>query len=744
MVNVQKRDGTIVPLDIAKISKAIEWASKDLKGVSPTDIEVSANLHFYDKMPTSEIHNILIKTTKDMISLRTPNYDKVASHLLMHRLYKEAFNSTKRVSLIDAFKSIQEYNEDVLSNFTDDELNELDAYIKDERDFNFSLAGLEQLVDKYLIVDYEGKAKENPQLMFMAISMDIFQNRGKDKLSFVKRMYNALSKFDISLPTPMMKALRTKSNDYASCITIKIGDSIDSWTIGKEAIVKHTVASAGIGVDISGVASIGDMVKDGKILHGGKIPLAKAIDADIQMSTQNGRRGQAVLYVNFFDPEIVTIMSLKSPRTETAKRINDLKYAIKLNQVWYQRVKNGEDIALFSTRKYPKLQELFESKDIEGFTKLYNQLEEEGKAESYINAREYASLFVVERTENGVYYPFNIDEANSNTCYLENVTQSNICMEFISPNKPISRNHLDRPDVGVCILSNINQGTVGLDRLHKITELLVYALNEIKDRQKHPTSQANAYVKEYASLGIGFANHAYFNAKNGTRYGTKKALKNHDEWMEHFQYGLLTASCEYAKEKGVIASKFEKTSYKDGVLPIDRYKKTVDELVDRDLSCDWDKLREDIKKYGLYNCTVSMIPPSETSSVIGSMTSSLEPIKDLITIKSTKGVSLIQLAPEALKLADKYDYAFDRKNMTEDFIKHLAVTQKWVCMGISGNTFYNSELYQDKKIPEKQILKDMFLAKYYGMKTLYYGNVFVEDEEESKQQENCSGGGCEV
>jgi len=743
MVNVLKRDGTLVPLDINKISKALEWASKDLRGVSITDIEVNANLNFYDGMPTSEIHDILIKTTKDMISLKQPNYNKVASHLMIHKIYKEAFQSTKRVSLREIFNKTEEYNNEILNNYTNEEIEELDNYIKDNRDFNFSLAGIEQLVDKYLIVDENGKAKESPQLLFMAIAMDIFQNRGSDKLVYVKRMYNALSLFDISLPTPMMKALRTKSTDYASCITIKIGDSIDSWTIGKEALVKHTVASAGIGVDISDVASIGDKVKGGKITHGGKIPLLKAIDADIQMSTQNGRRGQAVAYVNFFDPEIVTILSLKSPRTETAKRINDLKYAIKMNSVWYERVKEGKDIALFSTRKYPELQRLFESKDIKGFTKLYNKLDEEGKADGYINAREYASLFVVERTENGVYYIFNIDEANSNTCYIENVTQSNICMEFISPNKAISSEHLDRPDVGVCILSNINQGTVSIDKLSKMTELLVFALNEIKDRQNHPTPQANAYVRDYASLGIGFANSAYFLAKNEVRYGSKKALKLHDEWMEHFQYGLLSASCKYAKEKGTKAPKFELTNYTDGVLPIDRYNKNVDELVQRELSCDWEALRKDIKEYGLYNCTVSMIPPSETSSVIGSMTSSLEPIKDLITIKSTKGVSLIQLAPEAIRLADKYDYAFDRKNMTEDFIKHLAVTQKWVCMGISGNTFYNSELYADKKIPEKQILKDLFLAKHFGLKTLYYSNVYVEDEEDNRN-ENCSGGGCEV
>lgn len=743
MINITKRNGLSEPLNISKISKALEWASQGVNKVSTADIEVNANLHFYDNMPTSEIHDVLIKTAKDMISLRFPNYQYIASHLFIQKIYKEAFEDTKRFSLKGIFDKNDDYNSEILDYFTTQEIAELDSYIKDNRDLEFTLAGIEQLFDKYLLTDEQGRATESPQLMFMAISMDAFRFRKNDKMIKVKRLYDALSTFEISLPTPMMKALRTKSTDYASCITIKIGDSIDSWTTGKEALVKHTVSSAGIGVDISSVASLGDSVKDGKISHGGKVPLLKAIDADIQMSTQNGRRGQAVAYINFFDPEIEVIMSLKSPRTETAKRINDLKYSIKLNQVWYERIKYGKDIALFSTRKYPLLQSLLESDNIVGFRDYYEKLESEGKAEGYINAREYGSLFTVERTENGVYYPFNIDEANKQMFYKEPVTQSNICVEFLSPNKDISSKRLDSPDVGVCILTNINQVKVGLKKLPEVTELVVFMLNEIKDRQNHPTPQANAYVRDYSSLGIGFANHAYFNAKNGVRYGSKESLLLHDEWMEHFQYYLLTASCKYAKEHGK-APKFEQTYYADGLLTPDRYNKNVDELVQRPLSCDWVLLKDNISKYGLYNCTVSMVPPSETSSVIGGMTSSIEPIKDLITIKSTKGVSLIQLAPEALKLADKYDYAYDRKDMTQDFIKELAVTQKWICMGISGNTFYNSELYSDKKIPEKQILGDLFYAKYYGMNTLYYGNVFVEDEEESKQQEQCSGGGCAV
>ena len=743
-IKIKKRNGELEPLNLEKITLALEYAKGDLKNVSVSEVEINSNLHFYDEMPSSEIHDILIKTCKNLTTPRTLNYSLMASHLTIQKIYKEAFGSTKRVSLVDMFKLNKAYNSEILDYYTNEELLELDSYIKDSRDFNFSIAGIDQLINKYMILDINTeRITESPQLMFMAIAMDIFRFRKTRKMEFTKKMYDALSLFDISLPSPEMKALRTKSCDYASCITINMGDSIDSWTESKSAIIKHTVSSAGIGVDISGVASIGDKVKDGLISHAGKIPLAKAIDADIQTSTQNGRRGQAVIYYSFFDPEVVQILSLKSPRTETAKRINDLKYAIKLNDVFYERIKEGKNISLFSVREYPKLLELFNSANVEEFRSYYEELESKGVSKGYINARELMSLFISERIENGVYYILNIDEANRNNVYGESVTQSNICLEFISPTKPLSSLNRESPDIGVCILGNINQGTVNEKRLPEITELIVFAQNEIKDRQVHPTQQANEYVKQYASLGLGFANHSYFLAKNSVKYGSKEALLLHDRWMEHFQYGLIKASMEYAKERGYSAPMFYKNAYAKGLMPQDRYKKTVDELVQRELECDWDTLRKEVKEYGLWNCALSMIPPSETSSVIGGMTSSIEPIKDIITIKDTKEGNLIQVAPEALKLSDKYDYTFNRKDMTSSYIKHLAVTQKWIDMGISGNTFYNPELYEDKKIPEKQVMSDIFMLKKYGVKTLYYSNIYVEDEIEN-EDENCAGGGCSV
>ncbi|MCF6330279.1 MAG: ribonucleoside-diphosphate reductase subunit alpha [Sulfurimonas sp.] len=745
-MTVTKRNGNLETLDISKITESLTWAKNrdKLTSISISDIEVASNLHFYDKMETAEIHDIMISVVKSLSSLRTMDMDTLARNLILQKVYKETYNCIKPYTLHEIIKintKLKIYNSKLLSKFNEKEMSLLDAHIDHSRDFTFSTAGLEQLVNKYIIKSKDGLMLESPQAMYMAISMDVFRDY-PNRIYWIKFLYDALSTFKISFPTPMMKALRTKSTDYASCIAIMLGDSIDSWTAGKSAIMKHTVASAGIGVDISSVASINDNVKNGLIKHSGKIPLLRAIDADIQTSSQNGRRGQAVSFINFFDPEIESILALKSPRTASDLRINDMKYTIKMNELLYSRANENKYISLFSSRKQKHLVSLFDSKNTNAFIDEYERLEEAGLEDGKILAQEFFNIFTSERFENGIYYIMNMDESNNNSAYKEGISQSNICLEFMSPTKPVISGS-EEPDIGVCILTNINQGTVSIEELSLCTELVVRALNNIVHRQIHPTAQANAFVRDYTSLGIGFANHAYFVAKTKSRFGSQIAMDAHNEWMEHFQYGLIKASVQVAKEY-YPAPRFDYTTYSNGIMPIDRYNKHVDEFVANNTTLNWKSLRLNVKRHGMANCALSMVPPSETSSVIGNMTSGMEPIKNLVTVKGSKTNIINQFAPEAIKLSQYYDFAFDRK-ITKDYLKHVAITQKWIDLSISTQTFYNPELYENEKVSQRELIEDIFFAKYYGIKTMYYNNTKSSDDEiDIAQNQGCSSGGCEV
>lgn len=741
MISVIKHDGRREALDLSKASASLEWAIGDLPGVSLSEIEIASKLHFFDGIETSYITDIFIKTCDDMADLRNINYDQVARNLKLQKLYKRAFGSITPPSLNQFLRDrvlsgdySKLLNPEALT-FEGIDLDVLDNVINHSRDFTFTSSGLDALVNGYGVCK-----KETPQFIFMAIAIDAFRDYHVDKMKWIIAAYEALSTYDITLPSPEMKALRTESTDYASCITFRIGDSIDSWNMADIALVKHTCASAGIGVDIADISSVGDLVKQDKIKHSGKLKVLKSIDGLINKASQNGRRGHATNFVNFFDPEIEKIMSIKSPRIPVEDRINDLSYGIKVNQFVYDRAKENGVISLFSVRKAPKLLELFYSDDVEAFTKYYEECEAAELYTIQISAQDFFNkMLAVESAETSAYYVINIDEMNANSALPKSrpITQANICVEYMTGTKPVSLANQDRPDIGVCVLGNANQGTVTIDKSPLITELLVRMQSHIMQRQVHPTKQANLYVEMYRDIGIGLSNHAYWLANQKLRYGKQEALDKHNEWMEHFSFGLHKASLQLAKELGA-APGFE---YHDKIFPINRYKKTVDELVDPTLHCDWNWLIEEVKVHGMYNVGLSMVPPAETSAGPSNQTTALEPIRDLMTIKDKSGVNYKQFAPKAIELAAYYDFAFDR-DINKDFIKHVAVTQKWIDKGISANTFYNPE-WNNGKILATSIISDLYDAKYYGWKTRYYQNTKLPDEVELAES-GCSGGGCSV
>lgn len=741
-MQVIKNNGSKEPLDLQKFRNSLIWAkeqaeSQGAKNISISDIEMQCNLHMYDGISTSYILDVAIKTTYDMSTLRYHGYDLVSRNLKLQKLYKSVFGGVDPISLKDFIvKNKKYYENSVIVDYSEEELNILDTFIDHSRDFTFSASGLDKTLTNDALLDENGNPLETPQLMFMLIAMDTFHHN----LADIKEVYDSLSNFEITLPTPELKSLRTYLKNYASCCTVRIGDNIDSWKAGSNAIVDHTCASAGVGVDIADIASIGDKVSNGKIKHNGKVSIIKSIDTDVGKTSQNGRRGSATAFINFYDPEIETILGLKSPRTAVEKRVNDLSYGIKLHELAYIRASENGVISLFSVRNAPKLNSLMYGKDIKAFIKEYERCEKKGLYTSQINAADFMKMFATEKQETSSYYIVNMDEINLNTPYQEEISQANICVEFCTPTKVLQTYEPDVPAIGICVLGNVNQSKVGLEDLPRVTRLLVRLQTMLALRQNHPTPQANAFVSYYRDIGIGFSNHANWLAKQGLKYGEQEALDKLDEWMEHFSYGLISASCDLVDEFGK-APGFDKTNWATK-MPIDRYKKTVDELTQRPLSLDWKSLQKRVKEKGMANCGLSMIPPSESSSIGSNQTSSIEPIKEPLTVKDRQGILLKQYAPEVSKLAHKYDYAYDRK-INKDYIKNVAIVQKWTDKAISSNVFYNPELYPDDKIDIKDIIEDMYFAKYYGLKTAYYQNTKVKDANEIKEA-GCAGGGCSV
>jgi ribonucleoside-diphosphate reductase alpha chain len=733
---VQKRNAREKePLNIEKIHQMVEFACEDITGVSASQVEMKSGLQFYDGITTDEIQQILIKSASDLISLETPNYQYVAARLLLFSLRKSIFRKLwDHPHLYEHTKKCVDkkvYDPEILNLYDKSEFDRMNMWIDHTRDYNFTYAGLRQVIDKYLVQDRSsGEIYETPQFMYMLISATIFAKYSKEKrMTYVKKYYDAISRFKINIPTPVMAGVRTPVKQYASCVLVDIDDTLPSIFSGDMAIGRYIAQRAGIGINAGRIRGINSRIRGGEVQHTGVIPFLKKFEATVKCCTQNGvRGGSATVHFPIWHQEISDILVLKNNKGSEDNRVRKLDYSIQLSKLFYQRFIDDEHITLFSPHEVP---DLYETWGTPKFDKLYEEYEKKTSIKKKkIPAQELIQSLLKERAETGRIYIMNIDHCNTHSSFKDTITMSNLCQEITLPTKPVQ--HIDgNGEIALCILSAINLGILkDLDELESLCDLSVRSLDEIIDHQEYPVRAAEISTKARRSLGIGYIGLAHYLARNKVMYHEKASWKLVDELTEAFQYYLLKASNELAKEKGK-CEYFNRTKYSDGILPIDTYKKEVDEIVTRKLSFNWEKLRKDIVETGLRHSTLSAQMPSESSSVVSNETNGIEPPRDFISVKKSKKGPLKQVVPNYNQLKNFYTLLWDMKS-NEGYINVVAVMQKYFDQAISGNWSYNPENYDSGQTPLSEMINDLLTTYKYGWKTSYYQNTYdgKKDEDE--------------
>ena len=741
-IHVVKRDSQSELLNLDKIHVMVEHACKGLAGVSESQVEMNAGLQFFDGIKTSDIQEILIRSANDLISLEAPNYQFVAARLLLFGLRKAVYNGHP-----DGHPPLKEhvekciergvYDPTILAKYTDEEWEKLSSFMDHERDYLFTYAGIRQVVDKYLVQDRSsGEVYETPQFMYMMIAATLFQDDDKFyRLEYVKKYYDAISKHKINIPTPVMAGVRTPLRQFASCVLVDVDDTLDSIFSSDMAIGYYVAQRAGIGINAGRIRGINSKIRGGEVQHTGVVPFLKKFESTVRCCTQNGiRGGSATVHFPIWHQEIEDIIVLKNNKGTEDNRVRKLDYSIQISKLFYERFIENGIISLFSPHDVPGLYDAFGTPE---FDDLYQQYESDGVTpRKTVRAQELFLDILKERAETGRLYIMNIDHCNSHSSFKDKVNMSNLCQEITLPTDPIQ--HIDRSgEIALCILSAINVGKLkNLDELDELCDLAVRGLDALIDYQEYPVSAAEQSTVNRRSLGIGYIGLAHYLAKNGANYDSTKAHDLVHKLTERFQYALLTASNRLAMEKGPCGY-FGKTKYADGVLPIDTYKKEVDEIVPNELQCDWEYLRERIKQYGLRNSTLSAQMPSESSSVVSNATNGIEPPRAYLSIKKSKKGPLKQIVPSYSTLKNAYTLLWDMPN-NDGYIKVTAVIQKFFDQAISGNWSYNPEMYPDNEVPVSVMAKDLLTTYKYGWKTSYYQNTYdaKKDGDDEPAKEN--------
>ena len=729
-MQVQKRDGSLENLDIDKLHKVVMYACEDISGVSASEVEINSKIQFFDKIKSTDVQETIIKSAADLISEETPNYQYVAGRLINYHLRKMVYNSFTPPCLCDIIdKNIEAgfYDKEFTELYTKEEIDILQDYIHHERDEVLTYAAMEQFRGKYLVQNRStGKIYETPQVAYIMIAATLFSKYpAETRLRYVKDYYDAISTFKISLPTPVMAGVRTPQRQFSSCVLIETGDSLDSINATTSAVVKYVSQKAGIGIGAGSIRAVGSKIRSGDATHTGVIPFFKLFQSAVKSCSQGGvRGGAATLYYPIWHLEIEDMLVLKNNKGTEDNRVRHMDYGVQFNKLMYERLITGGDITLFSPQDVPGLYDAF-FQDQDKFKEIYEKAERMTSIrKKSVPAIELFSAFVTERKDTGRIYLMNVDHANTHGSFIEDVApikQSNLCCEIDLPTKPL--NDINDPDgeISLCTLSAVNWGVIkDLTEMQKVCNLAVRGLDELLDYQDYPVLAAELSTMNRRPLGVGIINFAYWLVKHDTNY-QQPNLELIDEWAEAWSYGLIKASNELAQEKGACPKNME-TKYGHGITPNQTYKAEVDELVKHKERMDWKGLRKQLKETGIRNSTLMALMPAETSAQISNSTNGIEPPRSYVSIKQSKHGVLKQVVPGYPYYKNKYDLLWDQKS-PQGYLKIMAVLQKYIDQGISVNTSYNPEHYEDEKIPMSVLINDILMFYKYGGKQLYYNNT---------------------
>lgn len=754
-LTVTKRNGSTEKINLDKIHKVITWAAEGLDNVSVSQVEMKSHIQFYDGMKTSDIHETIIKAAADLISEDTPDYQYLAARLSVFHLRKKAYGQFEPPTLFNHVLNLIElgkYDKHIVEDYTQEEFALMDQMIDHNRDMDFSYAAVKQLEGKYFVQNrVTGAIYESAQFLYILVAACLFAKYPKDtRLDYIKRFYDATSQFKISLPTPIMSGVRTPTRQFSSCVLIECDDSLDSINATAGSIVRYVSQRAGIGINAGRIRALGSEIRDGEAFHTGCIPFYKYFQTAVKCCSQGGvRGGAATLFYPIWHREVESLLVLKNNRGVEENRVRHMDYGVQINKLMYTRLIKGGNISLFSPSDVPGLYDAFFADQAE-FERLYEKYEQDTSIKrEIVKAIELFSLLMQERASTGRIYIQNVDHCNTHSPFdpsVAPVRQSNLCLEIALPTKPLTHVNDEEGEIALCTLSAFNLGAIEkLEELEELAELAVRALDALLDYQDYPLPAAYKSTMNRRTLGVGVINYAYYLAKNGVKYSDGSANGLTHKTFEAIQYYLLKASVGLAKEQGACPA-FNETTYAQGILPIDSYKKDIDAICNEELHLDWETLREEIKTHGLRNSTLSALMPSETSSQISNATNGIEPPRGFVSVKASKDGILKQVVPDFANLKNNYELLWNIGS-NDGYLQLVGIMQKFVDQAISANTNYDPNIQPNGKVPMKLLLKDLLTAYKLGLKTLYYHNTrdgASDSQDDLGQDDDCAGGGCKI
>ena len=765
MIRVVKRSGRIEPLDVTKIQKYTSAAVEGLKGVNQSELEVDAKLHFRDMITTKEIHETLIKTAVDKIDIDRPNWTFVAARLFLYDIYHRASGFTGYTHLREYFERGEAEGRLFLGLKDKYDLDDLNDYIKPERDLQFTYLGLKTLYDRYLIKDKNGDPIELPQQMFMAVAMFLAQNEF-DCQSWAKRFYDILSKFEVMAATPTLSNARTTRHQLSSCYIGSTPDNIEGIFDGYKEMALLSKFGGGIGWDWCKVRGMGSYIDGHKHAAGGIVPFLKiANDVAIAVDQLGTRKGAIAVYVEPWHIDIRDFLDLKKNSGEERRRAHDLFPALWINDLFMERVEADETWTLFDPFEASELCDLYGDE----FRAKYEEFEaREDITKEVISAKGLWKDVLRNYFETGNPFLTFKDTANrANPNKHEGIIRSsNLCTEIFQNTSPdyykirIKFNDgsvalfdeddeitvdsgITKPakkvtaldsiggkdiyivdkeriagDTAVCNLASVNLSKINTpEDIARVVPVAIRMLDNVIDLNFYPLEKVKKTNLKTRAIGLGVMGEAQMLAEAAIEWGSDEHFRKIDEIMESVSYYAIRTSSDLALEKGKY-SQYEGSDWSKGIFPIDKANENACKLVDRGglfgYTHDWLELREKVKKDGMRNGYLMAVAPTSSISILTGTTQAIEPIYKRKWFEVNLSGEIPVTAPNLS--ADTWSYYVSSYELDQRvLVRAAAIRQKWIDQGQSTNIFIRLDKASGK------YLNDIYMEAWkYGLKSTYY------------------------
>ncbi len=769
-IMIKKRNGRKEVLDITKIQKMTIEATAGLEGVSQSELELDSHIKFIDGMNSSDIQDALIKTAVEKIDIDVPNWTFVAARLFLYDLYHRVGIATYGVKG-EAYRHLKEYINfgieagRIIPNLANGyDLDDLNSYIDPSRDFLFNYLGIKTLYDRYLIKNSKGEPIELPQQMFMAIAMFLAQNEEK-KQEKAKEFYDVISKFEVMLATPTLSNARTNRHQLSSCYIGSSPDNIEGIFDGYKEMALLSKYGGGIGWDWNQIRSLGGSIDGHKSAAGGTVPFLKITnDIAIAVDQLGTRKGAIAVYLEPWHMDIMDFIDLKKNSGEERRRAHDLFPALWISDLFMERVLEDSHWTLFDPVEVKDLSEYFG----EEFTAKYIAYENNDNiTKNRIKAKDLWKKILTSYFESGspfLCFKDSANKANPNQ-HAGHIRSSNLCTEIFQNTNPnhykikiefedgtiktfeeedlvivdggitkkankvtaldsingkkifiVEKQKIDG-DTAVCNLASINLSRINTSEdIKRVVPIAVNMLDNVIDLNFYPLRKVKATNLKSRAIGLGVMGEAEMLASNKISWGSNEHFKKIDEIMEYISYNTILASSNLAIEKGSYPT-FDGSNWSKGIMPHDHTPQAVNAIVNKDLfdnSCDWDFLREKVKKDGMRNGYLMAIAPTSSISILVGTTQAIEPVykrkwfeenlSGLIPVVAPK------LSPDTWSF---YTPAFEIDQL--QVVKAAAIRQKWIDQGQSTNIFMSLD-----KASGKYLHEIYTLAWKLGLKSTYY------------------------